>query len=109
VAPITPTGNRAADHQPAVNTAAIATIAAESNTIICGKQVHWSYDGVPTGGKLTIKSGTTVIDEVDIISGGPGFLPLDGFETVAGELLSATLAAGGATVTGKVSISGRIN
>lgn len=94
-----------ADHQPASNTAAVATIAARTNGRTKGVVCHWSYDAAPTGGKLTIKSGTTTISEVDITAAGPGFLPLDGFVSTRGELLSATLAAGGSGISGKVALS----
>lgn len=97
-----------ADHQPASNTEAVATISNGKNYTIKGRMVHYSYSAAPTGGKLTIKSGTTVISEVDVTAAGPGHLPLNGFDSTVNETLSATLAAGGVGVSGKVSISGEI-
>lgn len=108
MAPPSPTGFRAADHQPAANTDAVATITAIENGRIHGVEAHWSYSDAPTGGKLTIKSGSTVISEVDVTASGPGFLPLNGLETSPGEALSATLAAAGASVSGKVTLTARL-
>jgi hypothetical protein len=88
-------------------TASVATIAARTNGKTYGVSVLWSYDTTPTGGKLTIKSGTTVIAEVDCPTAGPGFLPITGFDSAKGESLSATLAAGGGSVAAKVAIAGR--
>lgn len=87
------------------NEAATATVDAVSGAQIQGVMVHFSYSATPTGGGLTIKRGSTVIDEVDIIAGGPGFLPLDGFRSGVNESFSATLAAGGSGVVGKVNLS----
>jgi hypothetical protein len=37
--------------------------------------VAWSYSNTPTSGRLTISDDTTVIFDMDITSGGPGFIP----------------------------------
>ena len=92
------------DDQPSSDTAAVATIANAKNYTISGTWVLWSYSTAPTGGKLTIKSASTTIAEVDITAAGPGFLPLDGLNSVRNEAYSATLAAGGTGVSGKVTM-----
>lgn len=97
-----------ADHQPAADTAAVATLANGVNYDIELESVVWSYDTTPTGGALTIASGATTIAKVDIPTSGPGFLPLKGFGTlVKGDAITATLAAGGGSVVGKVALAGR--
>lgn len=89
---------------PAANTAAVVTFAAET-----GKRHHlvyvaWSYNAAPTGGNLKVEdaSGTTVLS-LDITAAGPGSLefpnPLRG---EVGNAMIATLAAGGAGVSGKL-------
>jgi uncharacterized Zn-binding protein involved in type VI secretion len=97
----------AADDQPASNTAAVATITNGKAYTIHGLMCHFGYDLAPTSGTLTIKSGSTTISKVPVTAAGAGYLPLDGFATMAaGDTLSATLSAGGVGVTGYVSISG---
>lgn len=96
-----------ADHQPAANTAAVATISNGKNYNVDLKSAVWSYSATPTNGKLTITSGAVTVLEVDCPSAGPGFLLLEGFGSlVKGDAVAATLAAGGGTVVGKVALSG---
>jgi hypothetical protein len=94
-------------HEPAANTAAVVTKAAAgagiSNVLAL---VAWSYDADPTAGSLTIEDGSgTTVFKVDITTGGPGFFafspPLKGTANTA---LIATLAAGGGSVSGIVSL-----
>lgn len=66
--------------------------------------VVWSYSGAPTGGKLQIKGATTVLVEVDITAAGPGQLLLPGFCPGQSTALTASLAAGGGGVYGKVTV-----
>ena len=94
-------------HEPAANTAAIVTLAAAGAGVanVLG-MAFWSYDILPAAGSLTIEdgAGTTVI-KVDIPESGPGFLPFNpGLRGSANTLLRATLAAGGAGVSGIVSL-----
>lgn len=96
------------DIAEAAATAATATLTNTTKTIIKGKMVTWSYSAAPTGGKCTLKSGSTSINEWDITAAGPGFMPIDGFNTVAGENLVAVLASGAGTVVGKVGLSASI-
>ena len=95
-------------HAPAVNTAAIVTYAADATKkhVITG--VAWSYaGGTPIGGNLKIEdvSGNTVFS-VDIDKSGPGGyeFPRPKIGTAANTAMIITLAAGGAGITGKVSV-----
>jgi len=94
-------------HEPAANTAATITKAAAGAGVsnVLG-MVAWSYDGDPTAGSLTIEDGSgTTVFKVDITAGGPGFFaftpPLKGSANTA---LIATLAAGGAGISGIVNL-----
>lgn len=89
------------------NAAATATISAVPGAQIEGVTLHWSYSAEPTNGKVTVKRASTTISEVDVTSAGPGYLPLVGFRGDVGEALSATIAAGGTGVVGKVALSAR--
>lgn len=94
-------------HEPAVNTAAIVTKAAAAAGIchVLGL-AGWSYDLLPTAGSLTIEDGAgNTIFKVDIPESGPGFLPfVPGLKGTAATALVVTLAAGGAGVSGIVSL-----
>lgn len=94
-------------HAPAANTAAVVTYAAPERPlghVISG--VCWSYaGGDPTGGNLKIEDGGVTVFSMDITSAGAGFIPFDPPKRgSAGQPLVITLAAGGASVTGKLSI-----
>lgn len=97
-------------HAPAANTAAVVTYAAGGAGVahtISG--VAWSYNADPTAGNLKIEDGSgTTVFSVDITSKGPGFFlfpePLRGSANTA---LIITLAAGGASCTGKVNGLGK--
>lgn len=88
---------------PAANTAAALTFAA-----VAGQKHHlvyvaWSYSAAPTGGKLTVEDGVgTTVFEVDVTAGGPGSLALPPIIGSVNTALVVTLAAGGASVTGKL-------
>lgn len=96
-------------HAPAANTAAVVTYAAAGagiSHVIAG--VAWSYNAAPTGGNLKIEdvSGTTILT-LDITAAGPGFIPFPvPLKGDANAALIVTLAAGGASATGKVSVLG---
>jgi hypothetical protein len=68
--------------------------------------VAWSYNGTPTGGNLIIQDGSTTIFQIDVTAAGPGFIPFDPpLAITAGNALTATLAAGGSGVSGKVNFA----
>lgn len=91
---------------PAVNTAAVITLAAAAYTRHVVDQITGGYNTAPTGGSLTIAAtvnGTAVSQVIPITSAG-GFVirnepPLQGDENT---VVTITLAAGGAGVTGKL-------
>lgn len=96
-------------HAPAANTAAVVNLAAAGAgkfNVIDG--IAWSYSGDPTGGNLKVEDGAgNVVFSVDITSAGPGFIPfMHPKRGSANTALVVTLAAGGAGVTGKVSLLG---
>jgi len=92
-------------HEPAANTAAIVTLAAAAGTRHVLGLLTWSYDDDPTGGSLTFQHGVTTLFKVDITSGGPGFFqfnpPILGDDGVS---MTFTLTAGGAGISGIVSV-----
>jgi hypothetical protein len=93
-------------HEPAANTAAVVTYAAAASTkhVIFG--VAWSYDADPTGGSLTITDAGSDVFKVDITSKGPGVFkfPRPKRSAAANTAMVVTLAAGGADVSGVVSV-----
>jgi hypothetical protein len=92
---------------PAANTAAVVTYAAEAGRAHVVSGIVWSYQGGdPTGGNLKIEDGAgVVVFNVDITTEGAGFFPFPvpkrGTKNTA---YIITLAAGGASVVGKLSI-----
>ena len=105
VAPVTAA---AADvNAPAVNTAAVVTYGAAATTrhVITG--VAWSYvGGIPTGGNLTITDAGATVFNIDIAEEGPGFFsfPSPKRSALVNTAMVITLAAGGAGITGKLSV-----
>jgi len=104
-------GSRAlfsSDLAPGANTAAVTTIAVDAEQFWVLDYVRWSYDGVPTGGKVTVAIDGTTVDEFDITASGPGILHyypgLYAEDQDKNETLVVTLAAGGVGVTGKLMI-----
>lgn len=92
---------------PAVNTAAVVTYTADATHkhIISG--VAWSYSGgIPVGGRLTITDGGVTIFDTDITDSGCGSFefPRPKIGAAVNSALVITLAAAGASVTGKLSI-----
>jgi hypothetical protein len=90
---------------PATNTNAVLTYASAgvglSNVVA---QLNWSYNGTPTGGRVTVSdNGVTVFDH-DITAAGTGYyifeVPKKGATNSA---LVITLYAGGSGVQGKLS------
>ena len=95
-------------HAPAVNTAAVVTYAAVAGKKHVISGIAWSYAGAdPVGGNLKVEdvSGTTVFT-MDITSEGAGFMvfPQPKASAAVNTAMIITLAAGGASVSGKVSI-----
>lgn len=84
--------------------ATITYTADPGNAHVIG-EIHYSYDGTPTGGNLTIEDGDNgnLICDLDITAGGPGRViftwPIYG---TGGWEMVVTLAAGGSGVTGKI-------
>ncbi len=94
-------------HAPAANNAAVVTYAAVAGVRHCISGIAWSYDGDPTGGNLKVEdvSGTTVFS-IDVTSKGPGVIifPRAKKAAAVNTALIVTLAAGGGSVSGKVSV-----
>jgi hypothetical protein len=90
-------------HAPAANTIAQVVFAGVANQRHVVYKVLWSYDDFPTGGQITVSTGGEVLHQFDVFSAGPGWIPIK----VVGKLnqnLVVRLAAGGAAVTGKISV-----
>ena len=96
-------------HAPAANTVAVVSYAAAGAFlahVLSG--IAWSYSADPSGGNLKVEDGAgNVVFSLDITKGGPGFIqfpqPKKGSANTA---LVVTLAAGGAGISGKVSVLG---
>jgi hypothetical protein len=89
------------------NTAAVITIPADTDQFWGLWSILWSYDGDPTGGKVTVAFDGTTVMEFDITTGGPGqaiFDQLLHHLANKGEALVITLAAAGSGVTGKITV-----
>ena len=104
-----PVAAAAADvHAPAVNTAAVVTYIAVAAVKHHITGVAWSYDGgIPINGNLLIEDvAATDVFTMDITEEGPGFVvfPKPKQSAAVNTAMIITLAAGGAGVTGKLSI-----
>jgi hypothetical protein len=104
----TPVACAAVDvHAPAVNTAAVVTYAGDATKKHAITGIAWSYaGGTPVGGNLQITDGGAVVFTVDIDKSGPGSyeFPRPKIGMASNSAMVVTLAAGGAGVTGKLSI-----
>jgi hypothetical protein len=90
---------------PAINTAAVVTGAAlPAGQAYYLESVMLSYDAVPTGGVLTIVSNATTIVRAFVVAAGTQVLSLK-TRLAAGADFTATLSAGGAAVTGSLSVN----
>jgi hypothetical protein len=69
--------------------------------------VSYSYSAAPTGGSLTIQDGGLTVFEQAVTASGPGevSLPLAGIAGTTGNAVTITLAAGGASVTGRLNVA----
>jgi hypothetical protein len=94
-------------HAPAANTAAVVTLPAITGKAHVLTHVSYSYSGAPTGGSLTISDGGNVVFEQAVTATGPGevSLPLAGIAGTTGNAVTITLAAGGASVTGRLNVA----
>lgn len=96
---------------PGAATAAVCTHAADAENFWCIDWIRWSYDGTPTGGKITVAIGGVTVEEFDITSGGPGIMrykgPLYDPAQTLNQAVVVTLASGGGSVTGKLLVRGR--
>lgn len=103
----TPIGVNTADvHAPAANTAAQITYAAVTKRSHIVSGVAWSYSGAPTGGNLKLENGAgSTIFSLDIGTAGAGLIVFPRPKRAApNTALIVTLAAGGAGVSGKLSV-----
>lgn len=66
--------------------------------------VLWSYNGAPTGGRLTSTGLEGAEVDFDITTSGPGPLLTPPVVGERGSDVSFTLAAGGAGVVGKINV-----
>jgi len=102
-----PIGVSTADvHAPAANTAAVVTYAAATDRGHVVTGVAWSYSAAPTGGNLKVEDGSgNTVFSMDVTAAGAGVIvfprPKRGTTDTA---MIVTLAAGGASVSGKVSV-----
>lgn len=103
-----PVAAAAADvHAPAANTAAVVTYAATPDLKHVVTGIVWSYaGGIPTGGNLQITDDGAVVFSMDIDESGPGVVvfPKPKKAAAVNKAMVVTLSAGGAGVTGKVSV-----
>jgi hypothetical protein len=99
-------GATAKSHEPAVNTAAVVTLAVPGSGIShVLYSVAWSYDADPTGGALTIAVDSATWFKVDIVKAGPGqFMFSPPLKATANKAVVVTLAAGGAAANGIVNV-----
>jgi hypothetical protein len=67
--------------------------------------LHWSYNGNPTDGTLTIVSGD-ITETMYVTSGGVGFLPFEGVAFPENTAVTVTLSAGGANILGSLALIG---
>jgi len=88
------------------NTAVIITLPAARARREFAGSIVWSYSAAPTGGRLTVAGGGFGID-VDIIAGGPSSIPFNIPQHATDNApIVITLAAGGATIVGKLNLLG---
>lgn len=97
-------------HLPSAATAAVVTIAADTDRPNVLSQIAWSYSAAPTGGNIKVEdvSGTTVFS-LDIAASGPGAITFDPplCNAVKNSALIITLASGAGAVVGKLFVNAR--
>lgn len=91
----------------AVNTAVVVTIAAVAGQAVRLTSLAVSYNAAPTGGLVTVVVNAVTVLQLDISAAGPTAVPLPagGLECQVGQSCVITLAAAGAAVAGRVSVS----
>lgn len=92
------------------NTAEVITLAAVENERHVLDDIHWSYNGAATTGKLTIAEGGVTTFDVDLITAAAdnGSVHFEhGFESDANTAVVVTLAAGAAGIAGKLNLNYR--
>lgn len=88
------------------NISLVLTIAAPGGNLRNSfNYLHWSYNGNPTNGTLTIVSGD-IIETMYVTSGGVGFLPFEGVAFPENTAVTVTLSAGGTDVLGSLALIG---
>ncbi len=90
---------------PAVNTAAVITYAAVPGQRHRLTMLAFSYAPAPAGGRITVTDGGTTILDLDVTGATDReiSLPPGGLRGTVNTAMTATLAAGGAAVQGKLS------
>jgi hypothetical protein len=92
---------------PTANATAAVTYAAGGPGLVnrCSG-LAWSYSGTPAGGSVSLSDGGTVIFTQDVTAAGVGHVTFNPpKEGTANTAMTATLAAGGAGVSGKLNAS----
>ena len=93
------------DHQPAANTAAIVTLAADSEQCHVITSITFGYNATPTAGSVVVTAGGVTIFSVPVVAAGPGQIQFPyGLhnDSALNEAVVITLAAAGASVTGRI-------
>lgn len=86
-------------HVPSSNTAAIISKSAPPTGKYVIHGIQFSYNNTPTAGRLTVADDSGTIFDVDVTVSGPGGYSL---ALVCTGAVTITLAAGGASVQGKL-------
>lgn len=98
----------AQNHGEAADAQTVITITGDADHFWVLDWLVWSYSHVPTGGRLTVTIGGTTYLDIDITSAGPGplrfDLPLYNPAFTKGEDVVISLAAGGGSCVGKLSV-----
>lgn len=91
---------------PAANTAAVVTLAAVAGQRHRITAIAYSYTAAPAGGTLTVVDGATPLIDIDVTSSGEvwAVLPPGGLVGTANTAMTITLTAGGAGISGKLSV-----
>ena len=95
------------NHAPAAATAAVCTLDADTDRPNRLNSVFWSYSAAPTGGSIKVEaaSGSTIWGPHAITAAWPGSWTFDPpLETSKNQALIVTLASGGGSVVGALSI-----
>jgi hypothetical protein len=90
-------------HAPDGDTDAVVTLAAVTGQRYRVRRIHWSYDGTPTGGALTIAVDDVVVLTLYAAAAGVFQTDVDIITGMA-ESVVVTVNAGGGTVKGSVAV-----